>query len=326
MRRKLALALLAVSLAACSLPAAATTVVQVPYVPPTQASPAASTATETPAPSATPTEGPTATAEDPLVFAAFGDYGQAGPEEFALAEMVDSWGVDFIVTLGDNNYQNGAATTIDTNIGQYFHRYIGNYQGEYNRGSEENRFFPSIGNHDWNFVDGYEPYLDYFTLPGNERYYDVDFGAVHLFILNSDDHEPDDVGRSSAQAQWFQEAIAASDSEWNIVAFHHAPYSSGSHGGTTWMQWPFVEWGADAVLAGHDHLYERLEVDGLLYIVNGLGGHEAVYSFDNIIPESQFRYNQRHGSLRISATSQSILFEFINIDGELVDSITLYAD
>lgn len=320
-------ALLAVGLAACQLPAAPTAVVQVPYQPPAGATAApAETVTATLAPTATFTAGPTPTPEDPIVFAAFGDYGQAGPETFKLAEMVDSWSVDFIVTLGDNNYQDGAAETIDTNIGQYFHRYIGNYTGDYNRGSPENRFFPSIGNHDWNRSDGYEPYLDYFTLPGNERYYDVDFGFLHLFILNSDDHEPDGVGLSSAQAQWFHETISQSTAEWNVVAFHHAPYSSGLHGGTDWMQWPFKEWGADIVLVGHDHLYERLEVDGLLYIVNGLGGHNAVYDFEEILPESQFRYNARHGSLRVTATSQQILIEFINIDGELVDSITLYAE
>jgi hypothetical protein len=92
------------------------------------------------------------------------------------------------------------------------------------------------------------------------------------------------------------------------------------------MQWSFEEWGADVVLAGHEHLYERLLVDDLLYITNGLGGHNAVYEFKSITPESQFRYNGRHGSLRITATSQSLLIEFINIEGELVDSVTLFAD
>lgn len=322
-RKTISLLLLA-ALAACQLPAAPTPVVQVPYVPPAEASLApAATAT---VPAASETAGPTPTAEDPIVFAAFGDYGQAGPEIFKLAEMVDSWSVGFIVTLGDNNYQDGSAETIDTNIGQYFHRYIGNYQGDFNRGSPENRFFPSLGNHDWNRQAGYEPYLDYFSLPGNERYYNVDFGIVHLFILNSDDHEPDGVGQSSTQAEWFRETIAQSTAEWNVVAFHHAPYSSGSHGPTNWMQWPFKEWGADVVLAGHEHLYERLLVNDLLYITNGLGGHNAVYAFENIVPESQFRYNGSHGSLRITATSQSLFIEFININGELVDSVTLSAD
>lgn len=38
------------------------------------------------------------------------------------------------------------------------------------------------------------------------------------------------------------------------------------------MRWPFKEWGATAVMSGHAHVYERLEVDNLTYFVNGIGG------------------------------------------------------
>lgn len=277
--------------------------------------------TATPVPSATPQISPTP--EEVLLFAVIGDYGQAESRQvFPIAEMIDSWHVDFIVTTGDNNYPDGEAETIDDNIGQFYHRYIGDYKGDYNRGSETNRFFPSLGNHDWS-LNNIEPYLDYFTLPGNERYYDVVQGPVHLFILDSDPHEPDNVGASSDQAAWLQEAMEASTSPWQIVVMHHPPYSSGPHGSTDWMQWPFVDWGTDAVLSGHDHLYERLEVDGLVYFTNGLGGHAAIYDFLNILPQSLVRYNDSHGAMRIQATSGWLLFEFINIQGEIVDSFTL---
>lgn len=279
--------------------------------------------TETPASSATPEASPTA--EDVLLFAAIGDYGQAESRKaFLVAEMIDSWKVDFIVTTGDNNYPDGQAETIDDNIGKFYHRYIGGYIGSYNRGSEENRFFPSLGNHDWS-GDGFGPYLEYFTLPGNERYYDFVEGPVHFFILNSDTREPDGVGLSSVQAAWLREAMEDSETPWQIVVMHHPPYSSGLHGSSDWMQWPFAEWGADAVLAGHDHLYERLVVEGLLFITNGLGGNRDIYDFTNILPQSQFRYNDSHGALLVQATNEWILFEFINIDGEMVDSFTLNA-
>jgi hypothetical protein len=89
------------------------------------------------------------------------------------------------------------------------------------------------------------------------------------------------------------------------------------------MQWPFDEWGADVVLAGHDHLYERLEVDGVLYLTSGLGGYEARYDFVEILPESQVRYNDDWGALRVTAAEDRILFEFISVGGEVIDSITL---
>ena len=68
------------------------------------------------------------------------------------------------------------------------------------KGGTTNRFFPSPGNHDW--VAGLGAYVEYFTLPGNERYYDVDLGLVHLYVLDSDLHEPDGTTADSVQAKW----------------------------------------------------------------------------------------------------------------------------
>lgn len=319
--RKIIATLILLLLAACGLPTASATLpVEVPLDPASETAPAQ---TDIPQPSDTPQVSPTD--ETPVVFAVIGDYGQAGRHAFGVAEMIDRWFVDFIVTTGDNNYQDGEAATIDENIGQYYHRYIGNYKGEYNGGSETNRFFPSLGNHDWS-LGNIDPYLDYFTLPGNERYYDVSFTPVHIFVIDSDPNEPDGVGVSSDQAAWLKAALAASEETWNIVVMHHPPYSSALHGPSDWAQWPYKEWGADAVLAGHDHVYERLEKDGMLYLISGLGGHAARYDFYNILPESKVRYNADWGAIRVQATSEWILFEFINIQGVVIDSVTLNAN
>src|SRR4051794_26862144 len=99
-------------------------------------------------------------------FVAIGDYGYAGPAEQAVADLVKAWQPEFIVTLGDNNYPLGAAETIDVNIGLFYHGYIAPYAGRFGCGAARNRFFPSLGNHDW-YASGARPYLDYFTLPGN---------------------------------------------------------------------------------------------------------------------------------------------------------------
>jgi tartrate-resistant acid phosphatase type 5 len=312
---------LATFLAACS-PIVGTELPARPTEKSTLSIPTLLAPTDTPEQTATSTSEVSLIPEESVRFAVIGDFGQVNPDAFAVAEMIDSWHVDFIVTTGDNNYPDGEAETIDDNIGQYYHRYIGDYKGEYNRGSDENRFFPSLGNHDWS-LGNIDPYLDYFTLPGNERYYDVVQGDVHLFILDSDTNEPEGVGRSSDQAAWFQEAIAESTSPWQVAVFHHPAYSSGYHGSSDWMQWPFAEWGVDAVFSGHDHLYERLMVDDLLYITIGISGHEAVYDFYNILPESQFRYNELHGAVLVEATPSWIRFDFYNIQGSLIDSYTL---
>ncbi len=254
-------------------------------------------------------------------FAVIGDYGRAGSSELDVANLVKSWDPDFIITTGDNNYPDGSAATIDQNIGQYYHEFIFPYTGAYGAGAATNRFFPSLGNHDWVAPDA-QPYLDYFTLPGNERYYDFIRGPVHFFVVDSDSYEPSGITSTSIQAAWLQNALAASTSPWNLVYLHHAPYSSGEHGSNTTLQWPYAAWGADAVLAGHDHTYERIFRDGIVYFVNGLGGR-SIYSFGAPVTGSQFRYNEDYGAMLVDATGTQVSFEFINRTGEIIDSHVL---
>lgn len=205
-------------------------------------------------------------------FAVIGDYGADTSGELAVANMVKSWDPAYVITTGDNNYEKGAAATIDRNIGKYYQEFIGNYTGSYGPGSPTNRFFPSLGNHDWETPNA-QPYLDYFTLPGNERYYDFVQGPIHFFVVDSDTREPHGTSSTSRQGDWLREGLAASTSQFNIVYFHHAPYVS--HGASSYMRWPFKQWGADGVLAGHVHDYERTVVDGVPYFVVGNGGDSA---------------------------------------------------
>ncbi|MEZ4861193.1 MAG: metallophosphoesterase [Caldilineaceae bacterium] len=257
-----------------------------------------------------------------VCFAVLGDFGEDGRSEAAVAQLVKGWQPNFIVALGDNNYPDGSAATIDANIGQYFHEYIGNYQGSYGTGALENRFFPILGNHDWR-TKGATPYLDYFTLPGNERYYDFVQGPVHFFALDSDAHEPDGNGVHSVQADWLRKKLATATEPWKVILLHHPPYSSGRHGSQTRLQWPFQAWGADAVLAGHDHLYERIVHDNIPYFVNGAGGNSSLYKFTTVVAGSQVRYNQDYGAMLIEASATSINFRFVTRRGDVIDTYTL---
>lgn len=280
-------------------------------------------------------------------FAIIGDYGSGSADEAAVAGLVKSWNPDFIITTGDNNYPSGAADTIDRNIGQFYYDFINPYWGTYPISPaagrlvstledypfrvylplvqttiiSPNRFFPTLGNHDWQ-TSGATPYLDYFTLPGNERYYDFVRGPVHLFALDSDPHEPDGITSSSTQAQWLRDKLAASTACWQLVYFHHAPFSSGPHGSNSSMQWPFASWGADVVLAGHDHTYERIVLDSLPYFVNGLGGN-GMYAFQPTpVAGSEVRYNENFGAMLVTATPGTITYQFITTAGLVIDTYT----
>ncbi len=272
-----------------------------------------------------PITGSVADCTDGIRLAVIGDFGDAAQAEADVAALVHGWQVDYVLTVGDNNYPDGEAHTIDENIGQYYRQYIYPYVGDYGPGAvDENRFFPALGNHDWN-TGHVRAYLDYFTLPGNERYYDVLFGPVHLFVLDSNEWEPDGYTADSAQATWLQAQMAASDAPWKLVTLHHAPYSSGaSHGSDLARQWPFAEWGATAVLAGHEHTYERLHADEIVYFVNGLGGRRRIHAFaGTAVASSAVRYNQDYGAMLITATETCLNFSFFNRAGETIDSYTV---
>ena len=265
-------------------------------------------------------------------FAVIGDYGDDDNDELAVANMVKSWNVDFIITLGDNNYDNGSASTIDDNIGQYYFEFIGAYTGGYGSGATSNEFFPSLGNHDWNTTNA-QPYIDYFTLPGsdftntsgNERYYDFVFSNIHGFSIDSDTNEPDGTISGSTQSQWLEAQLTncvANHLHWRVVYFHHPPYSSGQHQSSTYMRWNFEGWGAHVVLSGHDHDYERLSVNGFPYFVNGLGGRN-IRSFGSTNSNSEFRYNDDFGAQLVTVNETTLILEFHSVSGGLIDTKTI---
>ncbi len=270
----------------------------------------------------------------PITFGVIGDYGSAylGGASFsnvqAVANLIKSWHPDFIITTGDNNYPDGEASNIDTNIGQFFHEYIHPYVGTFGPGGSTNRFWPCIGNHEWPFgVSFLQPYLDYFTLPGNERYYSHRHGAVEVFAVVGDQQEPDGALPTSIQAMWLSNALASSTAPWRVVYFHACPYSSSAtHGSATHqadnMLWPFTEWGATAIYTGHNHLYERVLTNDLNYVTIGLGGGR-IDGFTTPVAGSLARYNTTYGAIRVTVTETNFVSQFINIFDEVIDSYTL---
>jgi tartrate-resistant acid phosphatase type 5 len=265
---------------------------------------------------------PAAGAQSTVRFAVIGDYGEHNQAEADVARLVGGWGPDFVVTVGDNNCPDGAAATMDANVGEFYSSYIYPYQGAYGPGAGTNRFFPTLGNHDWNTA-GAAPYLDYFALPGNERYYDYTWGPLHLYALDSDPREPDGVTVDSAQAAWLRDRLGASTSPWDVVCFHHPPFSSGPHGSSAWMQWPFDAWGTDAVFSGHDHDYERLLQRNTPYFVDGMGGSRT-YSLLSPVPGSEVRYTGDNGAMLVEADADSLRVRFYTRSGALIDDFALH--
>jgi hypothetical protein len=105
---------------------------------------------------------------------------------------------------------------------------------------------------------------------------------------------------------------------------HHPPFSSGERGSSPALQWPYKEWGATAVLSGHDHTYERILRDGFPYFVNGLGGNGR-YEFGKAVSDSEVRYQADYGAMLVEADSDRIVFKFYSRSGLLIDAYTISA-
>ncbi|NNE00323.1 MAG: DUF4347 domain-containing protein [Pirellulaceae bacterium] len=266
--------------------------------------------------------------DDSITFAAFGDYGTEFGGTPQVAALVDQLGPDIIVTLGDARYYNESYADIHAGYSAYLNG-TSDGAGE----SDINRFFPAAGNHDYTDDNGISDYLDYFALPGDgvptasntgsELTYDFLWGPVHFFVLDSQAFLNDPTSAAD-QTTWLQTEMQASTAAWQVVMVHHSPYSSGNVGPSPALRLPYADWGADLVLSGHDHGYERLDLDGISYVVSGLGG-ESIFGFQTPVPGSVVRYAGNYGLNMFTATQSQIIGSFVSVDGVTQDTFVINA-
>ena len=194
--------------------------------------------------------------------------------------------IDAVLTLGDNQYENGE---------------LANFQQAYDAswGRVKAITRPTPGNHEYQTA-GASGYFSYFgTAAGSagKGYYSYDLGAWHLIALNSEI----DVSAGSAQDQWLRSDLAAHSNTCTLAYWHHPRFSSGiEHGNDPSLDplWQALySAGADVVLNGHDHDYERFapqnpagqaDGNGIREFVVGTGG-KNVKGFGTIRANSQMR-------------------------------------
>lgn len=257
---------------------------------------------------------------DEILFAVIGDFGKDGEPEKKVADMVKGWKPDFILTTGDNNYPSGEFRTIKQNIGKYYSDYIYNFDAPFvyqchGKAFQEgvNRFFPCPGNHDANNKNDLTPYLNYFTLPGHENYYKFIWGPVTFYSLDSK------TGNFELQKAWLFQELDNSSTPFNIVCFHHPPWTMGGHSNNEGMQWDFYHHGVDVVLTGHDHVYCRIEKKdepGMYYIVNGLGGKSLYQCNADALPSDKFTtycFDGNYGAIKAKANNSYLEIKFYSI-------------
>jgi hypothetical protein len=280
---------------------------------PTKTSTAASNPTQTPTRTPTPigpTQTPTRTAtpsSGDAVLVGAGDISTCSDNnDEATAKLLD--GISGTVfNAGDNAYSSGTLTE---------------YNNCYNPtwGRHKSRTKPSPGNHEYQ-TSGASGYFQYFNNPA--PYYAYNLGAWRIYSLNSEI----DVSASGAQGTWLQSDLAANPKQCVLAYWHKPRWSSGStHGSASNMQaiWQILyNAGAEVVVSGHEHNYERFAqmnasgatvTQGLREFVVGTGG-VGHYGFGSALASSQVRNSTTFGVLKLTLHAGSYDWQFVPIAG-----------
>lgn len=255
---------------------------------------------------------------DPVLVGA-GDLTQCGqkrPE--ATARLVESvGGTPF--TLGDNAYPAG---TLD----QFNNCYEATW------GRFKDRTIPVPGNHDYRTAgaEGYFTYfgpraspLDLLCTKDCKGYYSFNLGAWHIIVLNS----TIDMQAGSPQEQWLRADLALSPAACTLAMWHRPLFTAGRHKGddddTRPLWQALYEHGADLILNGHDHNYQRFapqnpdgqaDPRGIREIIAGTGGAE-LYALNKQADNLEVGNDQTYGVLKVTLHAESYDWEFIPVSG-----------
>ncbi len=215
---------------------------------------------------------------------------------------------DKVLTTGDNQYESGRLRALRNS-----------YDETWGRVKSITR--PSPGNHDYGVprARGYFEYFGRRAGRGGRGYYSFDVGRWHLVALNSEIS----TSRSSRQVEWLRRDLAGNPARCTLAYWHSPLFSSGMHGNDTTVRplWrTLYAAGADVVVNGHDHDYERfaaLEPDGdrnlrrgIRQFVVGTGG-VGLRPFADIARYSRARNSKTFGVLKLSLRAASYRWRFI---------------
>jgi len=261
---------------------------------------------------------PPAATADPVTVLAAGDIASCeNDDDDRTAALLDRY-EGTVLTLGDAVYDDGTRS-----------EFRECYEPAW--GGVLDRTRPAPGNHEYGTA-GADGYFDYFGSragdPG-KGWYSYDLGAWHLIALNSNCDEVGGCEVGSAQERWLRADMRQHRTDCTLAYWHHPRFSSGARHGSServadlWNA--LYDGGADIVLNGHEHNYERFapldpagKVDnerGIREFVAGTGGR-GHYQFGPPLPGSEVRESDTFGILQLRLNTDSYEWRFVAVDEE----------
>jgi hypothetical protein len=265
----------------------------------------------------------------PIVVAATGDMScplsdAVTPTRCQAAAVSDALlrepGLAQLFALGDLQYVSGSLQDFSSS-----------YELTYGRLKAITR--PAVGNHEYmtKGAGGYFAYFGAAAGTAGEGWYSFDLGSTwHVVVLNSNCRRVGcDVG--TPQEQWLRADLAASTRPCTIGFWHHPLFSSGDHHGgdprTAPLWQALLDDGAELILTGHDHDYERFAPQladgtpsdlGIRAFVVGTGGRSQHVFAATPAPNSEVRLSS-FGYLRLALGESAYDFAFVGPDGSVLD-------
>jgi len=234
----------------------------------------------------------------------------------ATAALVKSIG-GTVFTLGDNAYDDGTA--------KQFNKCYGPTWGQF-----KGRTRPAIGNHEYQSkgAAGYWVYFGGAAGPRGKGWYSYEAGSWHVVVLNANCDKVG-CGKGSQQERWLRADLAAHDNQCTLAYWHQARFVSdkehGNHAETDPFWDALYDYGAELVLSGHAHVYERFAPQtpwakadpdhGIREIIVGTGG-ASHYRFGSAHPNSSARNANTFGVLKLNLNPGSYDWQFVPQKGK----------
>ncbi len=234
--------------------------------------------------------------------------------QLAVSSAILAGGYSAVLPLGDEQYNAGTASA-----------FAASYQPSWGRLNPSAH--PVVGNHEYG-SPGAAPYFAFFGAsagtPG-QGWYSYDVGSWHLIALNSNCAQiSGGCGPGSPQEVWLRADLAAHPVRCTLAYWHHPLFTSGQEGPTPAMStfWDdLIAAGAEIVLNGHEHHYERFApqsatgqadaAHGLRQFIVGTGGANHMTFKAAIAANSEVRDNTSFGFLDLTLGDQFYSWTFV---------------
>jgi acid phosphatase type 7 len=267
--------------------------------------------TPTPAPRTAPAPG-----ADPVLLAA-GDIADCDSDgDEATAKLLDGLS-GTVAALGDTVYESGTPQ-----------QFADCYDPTWGRHKRRTR--PAVGNHEY-LTSGAAGYFGYFGAAAGDPakgYYSYDLGSWHIVVLNSNCTPVGGCGAGSPQETWLRQDLDAHPTSCTLAYWHHPRFSFGKytddpHTQALWQA--LYEAGAEIVLSGHDHNYQRWapqtpsgardDARGIREFVVGTGGKND-YPLKTPPANAEKFNDDTFGILQLTLHPTSYDWQFLPVAGE----------